>query len=980
MVSRMPSGDHVGMTCPLPCRQFADRVPRKAAWLCALATALPRLAVAGRWLLKAVRCMAEAARLLPPGAVVVLACWAIHQLPTLPSRLACAVLVGAGGLLLLARGALVGVFGRTVASLAWPRAAGRRLSRRTAAALMLCAAVAVLAAGHAVLRAHAALEERLAPELEGVDLVVTGVIDEMPLAAPYGWRTRFRIEACDPGTELCPGPILIRLNWPADAAAARRAAADAPATRDSAAPCRAGERWRLTVRLRRVLSPQNPGLFDGELRALEDGIAAQGSVRDGPRTAVRPQRIDAFDGRARSAIERLRTTLRDAMAQALADSAAPVRGVLIALVIGDQSAIPAASWAQFNRVGIGHLMSISGLHITMLAGMSVWLVRRLWRGRLIALLAAPHAAWLGGLCVAFGYSALAGWGLPAQRTCWMLAAAGYALLSGRSRSAVPVLCSAAAIICLCDPWAPMATGLWLSFGAVAAIIWHGSRLSPHSPPEPTLSVPASAGITAPTGWHERHVARLLPWLAAAGRTQLAATLAMLPLGVLFFSSVSLVGPLANALAIPLVSGLVTPLALAGGFMALGWPVAGGWLLRAAAWLTDGLLALMNWGDGLAWAALAIPAPTFAAAELAVLACTLLLAPWPVPGRAWAGAGLLPLLLGPVSAPAPDELWVTALDVGQGMAVLVETAQGRLMYDAGPAYGDDNDAGARVLLPYLRARGIDRLQALVVSHRDTDHSGGALSLLGQMPVDWLASSLVPGHPVVQAAPRHHTCRRGEEWRWGAVLFQWLHPGDADDSARRASSNSRSCVLRISSPAGVVLLSGDIEAAQEKALIGQAGGTDLRADVLLAPHHGSATSSSPAFLRAVAPTWAVFQVGYRNRFKHPAPKVLQRYEQAGIGVLRTDHDGAISLRLQPGQPAVIARQRRDSIPYWRLPGAPASTPTPESTPTPTPTPTQDPQPAPVQPGASLSNATAPSSRRPSCRRRREPVRRPPNTRTP
>ncbi|MBK8767206.1 MAG: DNA internalization-related competence protein ComEC/Rec2 [Burkholderiaceae bacterium] len=921
---------------------------------------------------------------LPPGALVVCACWGVQQLAELPSRLICTVWIVVGVVLLLARGALLGWFGRRGLIRLWPRAAVRLSSRRTAAAWLFGAAVVFLAASHAVLRAHAALAERLPPALEGVDLVVTGVIDEMPTPAQYGWRTRLRIESCEPGTQACPGPILIRLNWPAGPWAASRGAPDRPANRDGAAPFRAGERWRLTVRLRRPLAPQNPGLFDGELRALEDGIAAHGSVRDGIRTTVRPTRIDAFDGRVRSVLEGLRTDLRDAMVRALPDSAAPVRGVLVALVVGDQSAIPGASWAQFNRTGVGHLMSISGLHITMLAAMAVWGVRRLWRGRLIGLMAAPRAAWLGGLCVAFGYSALAGWGLPAQRTCWMLAAGGLALLSGRSRAAVPVLCSAAAVVCLFDPWAPTAIGFWLSFGAVAAIFWHGSRLSPHSPPEPVVPAPA----VPPPAWHERLRVRLLPWLAAAGRTQLAATLAMLPLGVLFFSSVSLVGPLANALAIPVVSGLVTPLALVGASGALGWPSAGAWLLRAAAWLTDGLLAILSWGDGLAWAALGLPSPSAAAAVLAVLACALLLAPWPVPGRAWAGAGLLPLLLGPVRSPAPDALWLTVLDVGQGMAVLVETAQGRLLYDTGPAYGEDSDAGARVLLPYLRSRGIDRLQALVVSHRDTDHAGGALSLMGQMPLDWLASSLAPGHPIVLAAPRHHACRLGDEWRWGEVLFQWLHPGGREDPARRTSSNARSCVLRIRSPAGVALLAGDIESAQEKALIDEQGEAGLRADVLLVPHHGSATSSSPAFLRAVSPTWAVFQVGYRNRFKHPAPRVLQRYEQAGIGILRTDYDGAVTLRLRPGQPAVVERQRRTSRPYWRLAGDPAWPPSPDPPDRPEARPAKpdapqrpDPQTMPArQPRASRVIPTAPSSRHPWCRRRREPARRPPSTGTP
>jgi competence protein ComEC len=254
-----------------------------------------------------------------------------------------------------------------------------------------------------------------------------------------------------------------------------------------------------------------------------------------------------------------------------------------------------------------------------------------------------------------------------------------------------------------------------------------------------------------------------------------------------------------------------------------------------------------------------------------------------------------------------------------MAVVVETPQRVLVYDTGPTQGPGADAGGRVVAPYLRSRGYASVDAVVVSHLDDDHSGGAVSLLQAVPHGWLASSLPPAHPIVLVANVHTPCRRGEGWQWGEATFEWLHPPPSPETGHRSATNALSCVLRISSPAGVVLLTGDIESAQERRLLEVHPGDRLRSDVLLVPHHGSATSSSPAFIDAVAPAWAIFQVGYRSRFRHPNPKVLERYVQRGIGILRSDHDGALQIRLAAGQPAALHRARQDPARYWRIDAA-------------------------------------------------------------
>jgi competence protein ComEC len=808
----------------------------------------------------------------------VVACLGVHGLPVLPSKawFVLALSIGLGAWML---GAL--------------RASSFRLARGWAPAWVFAAF-----AGWAGLCAHHALGERIAAEHEGIDVALVGMVEQMPRRFEQGVQFDLRVVDCLQPAQGCRRGGRYRLTW----YDGRKGSSASAAPRLQPGECHA-----LVVRLKRPVAPVNPGLFDGELRALEEGVAALGYVRSAD-SSSRDRATAACPSIAPGAlVERLRARIRDAMLNATNAHPPEVRGVLVALVVGDQSAVPPSWWDRFNRTGIGHLMSISGLHITMLAGLAAWLAGRLWASRLARWpgrplperLPVPHARALAGVFTAFAYSALAGWGIPAQRTSWMLAFAAFGVVGGRGRGSVDILSAALLAVLALDPWAPLAAGFWLSFAAVALIIWSGSL--------------------------QRARQLRLEWLVAAVRTQWTATLALLPLGALFFSSFSVVGPIANAIAIPLVSAVVTPLSLAGGLLEYLHAGLGGPLLALAAWSVRALLAVLSWLDAPDWASWVLGRPTSLVAVLAMLGTAIVLAPWRLPGRAVATLAIAPLFALPVDAPAEGELWLTALDVGQGMAVLVETGGRRLLYDTGPAHGQDSEAGSRVILPYLRSRGIGRLDAMVVSHLDTDHSGGALAILRSMPVDWVASSLMPDHAIARAARRHYACRRGERWRWGSTEFEWLHPGEELPARRGSATNARSCVLRIAAAAGTALLPGDLEAPQEAALLAAHAPETLRADVLLAPHHGSATSSTEAFLRAVAPQWAVFQVGYRNRFRHPHPKVDARYAQASIARLRTDWHGAIQVRLKSGAPPVIIRARLDPSTYWRIlsgPDAPAS----------------------------------------------------------
>jgi competence protein ComEC len=337
------------------------------------------------------------------------------------------------------------------------------------------------------------------------------------------------------------------------------------------------------------------------------------------------------------------------------------------------------------------------------------------------------------------------------------------------------------------------------------------------------------------------------------------------------------------------------------------------LMHFADFLTDWLMRFLVWCDSLPLALWQQPVPPVWTVCVATAGVAWLLAPRGTPAR-WLGLFLFvpALVVGP-PRPAVGEAWVTTLDVGQGLAVVVRTADHALLYDAGPAYGNDSDSGARIIAPYLRAVGSARLDRMVVTHNDSDHSGGALSVMRDAEVVAFRSSLEPGNPIVAEAPEPGRCTRGERWRWDGVEFAFVHPAGEDYADASLRINNLSCVLRVSNAHGSVLLTGDIEKAAE-ALLVERDGAGLKSDVLLAPHHGSRTSSTAGFLDAVRPRLVVVPVGYRNRFGHPKADVLGRYEALGAQVLRTDLDGAVTVRLGP-QGVEAEVERAAHARYWR-----------------------------------------------------------------
>jgi len=731
--------------------------------------------------------------------------------------------------------------------------------------LVPAAAVAATLAGFASLGfawagtlAHLRLAERLEPAFEGRDVGVTGVVAGLPQAVDGGVRFEFDIES--PGSGV-PRHVVL-------------SAYDGAARDDSpeALRVRAGERWRFTVRLRRPHGSVNPGGFDYEAWLFERGLRATGYVT---RKGIRERLSQAVP---RYWIARLRESVRDKLRNAL--SGHRFAGVLVALAIGDQRAIDPDEWRLFARTGVSHLMSISGLHVTMVAGLFALTMSWAWRRSEALVLALParKAAALAGFLAAFAYCLISGFAVPAQRTLYMVGVAAASLWLGRSASASRVLAAALLLVLVLDPWAVLSPGFWLSFSAVAVIFYVGT------------------GRTAPPGG-------LVHW----GRMQWAVTLGLAPLLLLLFQQVSLISPVANALAIPLVSLVITPLALAGAVLPFSFP------LEAGHFLLELLMAALAWLARLPSAVWHQHVPIAWTVPLALSGIGWMLLPRGVPAR-----GLGTLLFLPMFAVTPPrlgtgDLQVTVLDVGQGLSVLARTREHALLYDAGPAFNAFSDSGTRVILPYLRGEGVAGLDAVVISHDDRDHAGGAGSVLEALPVGTLWSSLSPGHALLAAPAWRLPCVAGRRWTWDGVLFEFLHPSSDPRAQGAGRVNDRSCVLRIEANGGRVLLTGDIERRAERELLRRAPAL-LPADVLLVPHHGSASSSSQAFVEKVAPRHAVFAAGYGNRFGHPREDVLERYRRLGARLLRTDLGGALDLHVTGGRIAIEVE--RDRAPrYWR-----------------------------------------------------------------
>lgn len=752
-------------------------------------------------------------RLLAPGFLIGIL--AVSALPVMPDPRDAWVL-GAGGLLL------------------------PLMSRRIRVVLL-----AAMAGGiWNILVAHAALEARLVTPPRGLDRIVTGRVVGLPTAEPGRMRFLFSPDPLEGQQDL---PSRMRISW--------------YRSRVSVA---AGERWRLSLRLRAPRGQVNPGGFDYERWLLLNGIGATGYVRNGSKN----QLLEGSPG-LWSAV---RGKLADAIHRALPDS--PRAGMIAALLVG-AGRIDPEQRRLLQRTGTSHLMAISGLHVGIaaavgaLAGRMAWVLLPL---RWVPLRESVTVA--GGLSAAGLYAGLAGFALPTTRALLMIAAAAVLLL--RRRALAPWLAFAFAMVVILaqNPLVPLGAGFWLSFGAVAGLL---------------LVSPGLRGAGAPAGWL---------------RAQWGVTVALAPVLAGIYGQVPLVSPLANLVAVPVFSMLIVPPVLLAGVACLICFPAGSFLLGVIDWLLSWLLSCLSWMAEAGPPVLEpVTAPLIALLP-GMAGAVLALMPKGFCGRGAAPALLLPLVCWQGTAPADGTFTLTVLDVGQGLASVVRTRHHVLVFDTGPSWPGGN-SGSTNLVPFFRSVGVRQIDLLVVSHPDLDHRGGVPGLLAGRRVRRIGGGLYPGMPI-------HTgdrCRAGQAWRWDGVSFRFLHPGPVAGD----SDNDSSCVLRISSADGTtVLLTGDIEAGAERRLLRD--GADLHADVVVAPHHGSRSSSTTAFVAAVDADWVIYPAGFGNRWGFPHADVRQRW--GSVGAMMTGVEGAVEVRVTGrGGPLEVRGRRCADRRFWR-----------------------------------------------------------------
>lgn len=735
---------------------------------------------------------------------------------------------------------------------------------------------------------HSLSDMQLADEFVGKDLIVSGQIQGLPEQDER--RLRFNLRVNSAATvagvsipaELFPSKL--QLSWYSYQRNGK--SLDVPSLA-------IGDRWQIRVRLKRPRGFVNPAGFDYQAWLLRQGIGATGYVIDNRNnqqiiSAEKQIRFDDWINQQRHLLQQW----------IVAQSKSSERGILIALLIGDSALVDKDQWARMQQTGTSHLIAISGLHVGFLALFGFYL--GLWLGKCIQLVwhrcPALMIAWCSAIVCASFYSALAGFNIPTVRTLIMLVVFYFACLWRRSINVADIFCVALALVVVIDPLAALDMGFWLSFGAVALLlVYFSGRLIPKTNAEP---------------WSGYTAANLLLGFV---RSQWVMFIGLLVPLSLLVSSVSLVAPIANGIAIPLITFLVVPLLLISAATRKIFGDTSDFLLSGAGWLMEvlktfleGLLAL-----GGSWSS---PIVSFSPALVLLigLSCCILLLPKGLFPRALGWCGLL---LGAVfnffiHTPDQPDLKVGILDVGQGTAVVVQVGKSILVYDTGPKYTDGFNAGSGIVAPYLYAQGINHIDRLVVSHGDMDHAGGLTGLLEKVSVH----KLFAGEPEKIPQSISNTidaqnCHQISEWYWQTVRFQFLpYPQLA-----RASANNHSCVLLISYGEQHILLPGDIETSVENQLI-RAQQLPEKLTLLLAAHHGSRTSSGLGFVNDMQPDVVVYSAGYRSQHGHPHINVRRRFQAVGAREINTAEAGAILFEWDQAQLQTLREYRTFNRRYW------------------------------------------------------------------
>jgi competence protein ComEC len=696
----------------------------------------------------------------------------------------------------------------------------------------------------AVVFAMIRLADRLPVDLEGSDIPVKGFIVDLPDQNESRTSFDFRVTGSIPHL-----PSKLRLSWyyPDQ-------------------PIKAGQQWSFTVKLKRPHGSLNPGGFDYERQLFTEGVGATGYVRPSPKPALLG-RESAWDS-----IPVWRQSITDRLSLIAGDR--PNLALIKALTIGDGSGISQHQWDVFRKTGTTHLVVISGSHVGLIAGLVYFLVLKLWARTGLLAWSPQRVAAVAGMLTAVFYAGLAGFSVPTQRSVVMLTVVMLAVFLQRNTRPFNTLAVALFAVLAFDPLAALSAGFWLSFLAVSLIIY------------------TVAGRLGHPGYLLEMIK--INWATSVGLS---------PLLLFFFQQVSLISPLANFIAVPVISLLAVPVALLGVLLMYSMPLLAGWLFFAVDSVLQGLWWLLSNLAELPIATINQAQPSVWALVYTLPGILLLLAPVGMPARWLSLVMFLPLVFTTIKKPEQGAINLTLLDVGQGLSIVVQTANHWLVYDTGAKFSAESDMGQSVLLPFLRQQGAGKVDVLIISHGDNDHIGGAVSLLRGIPTIQVLTSA----PQLLSDYAPVSCKAGQSWDWDKVSFTLLSPQQAF-----ASENDNSCVLKIQSEQGVVLLTSDIEAAAESWLVATYG-NKLKADVLIAPHHGSKTSSTLKFLQAVQPKYILIPAGYRSQFGHPHHEVLQRYQQINAQWKNTADSGAITLSVQDGSWAVQSLRDTDGK-YW------------------------------------------------------------------
>lgn len=728
---------------------------------------------------------------------------------------------------------------------------------------------ALLACGFfwAVLRADLVLQHEVSPAYEGEDVIATGVVVDIPERRDDGIKFLFDIRELRFQGQPVASPGRAVLKWYAQ---------------KTLPELHPGEHWQLRLRLKQPNGSQNPGGFDYERWLFQERIRAVGYVRETKGEAGVNQRLDAMP--PEGWIDRLRERIKERIAARLGGS--EFTGIITALTIG-QGEMTQDQWDVLNKTGTNHLMSISGLHIGLVAGLVFLAMSFVWRrsARLCLWLPARQGAAVAALLAAVFYSALAGFSIPTQRSLIMIAVAMLALLLRRRVRGGTILGIAWLAVLLVDPFALLSVGFWLSFAAVAIIFYTlGSRTQ-------------TRGIWWRFG--------RLHWLISIG---------MIPPLILFFQQAPLHSFAANLIAVPVIGSLMVPAILLTVLLELSGVVDTHALFALIDQVFQWIWPVLEWLAGLDLALWQQPPAAVWALVCALIGVTVCLAPAGLPGR-WVGiVWMLPMLLARPPAPGAGDVWLSMLDVGQGLAVVVRTERHTLVYDTGAKAGESFDMANAVVIPYLQDAGVRQVDRVILSHDDIDHIGAADELLAGYPQSVVFTPAIERFRTAGA----QDCRAGTRWEWDGVRFAFIHPEDPGDWPE---DNNRSCVLRIEAPGGSVLITGDIERKVEARLLRQQQW--LPTDILVAPHHGSGSSSSQGFIAAVRAEYVLISSGYRNRFHHPKAEIVKYYRESGAEILETSRAGAVEFVIHGKQGILPPRKYRQVRPrFWHRGQEPVS----------------------------------------------------------